>query len=103
MGVGQPGVQGHQTGLDAEARQAEQQRALEQGRRKALPQQQQTGQHEQRAARAHNIVFDAGVVRRASVFVHHQKIGGKGHQLPVAVHAGHVGGGDDARQRGEGQ
>jgi len=35
--------------------------------------------------------------------VHHQEVGGEGHQFPVAVHGGHVGRGNDAGQRGEGQ
>ncbi len=82
VGVGQPGVQGNQTGLDAKARQAERQsrlepeRKVEGGQRRGGKdaQNEQAGQHEQRAARAHHIVFEASLIGRAASFVNHQEV-----------------------------
>ena len=37
-------------------------------------QNEQAGQHEQRAARAHHIVFEASLIGRAASFVNHQEV-----------------------------
>ena len=111
MGVGQPGMQGHQARFDGETRQAESQGGLHPerklhgglGRGGKEAEQEQAGQHEQRAARAHHIVFEARLERRAPAFMHDQEIRGEGHQFPVAVEGGRVRGGNNARQGGEGQ
>ena len=111
MGVGQPGVQGHQTGFDAEARQAEHQgrlepeREVEGGQRRGgkNAEDEQARQHEQRAARAHHVIFETGLIGRAPPLVHDQEVGSEGHQFPVAVHGRRIRRGDDARQGGEGQ
>ena len=114
--IGQPGMEGHKTGLDGKADKAEQNGGLRgpdaqlrrgggNGRQQGVApaQQHETGQHETGAARAHDIILEARIMRGAVIFMHDKEVGGKGHQLPVAVQRAHVRSGHDARQRGEGQ
>ena len=104
VSVGQPRVQGHKAHLDGKTGKAKHKRALNKpGRKRGITQQQQAGQHEQRAARAHYIIFKTSIVGTAVVLMHHQEVGGEGHEFPVAIHARRVARGNNARQRGEGQ
>ena len=112
--IRQPGMQRDQTGLDGESGQTADHAHLQefvrhlgqQGCRKghgAAADERQTRQEQERAARAHEVVLETGVIGRAPTLVHHEEIGCEGHQLPVAVKGIGIGRTHDARQCRKGQ
>ena len=116
VGVGQPAVQRHETGLGRDAEEGEHQREPEhvlgaRGQvgedfavlREVAADHEEAHDHQVGRAAAQHDVLDGRVARLGGAFPRHQREGRPGHDLPLRGQRADVVGGHDVEQRAEGQ